>query len=110
VFGGDEVILHLFGFGFGIGGEFGEAGGDVDLVDFRDDGELGELLFGAGAEGIEGDAGFFEEVGGEPGLLVEEGEEEVFDLELGVGALDRQGLRGTEGVLGFFGEFIEVHM
>ncbi len=77
VLDGEIVVLHLLRFLLGVGEEFGEAGGDVDLVGRAaggaDLGELFELLLQTAANLLWVEARLAEDVGGETLVLGEQG-------------------------------------
>ena len=118
--GGEEEVFHAEVFVFelfgGLGGAAEEGlktGGDVDAAPggagARDFGEPGDLRFDPiGKFGRLG-AEFFQEAGNEAVLLCGEGVEEVFDLDGLMALLGGLGLGRGDGLLGVFGQLVQVH-
>jgi hypothetical protein len=63
----------------------------------------------AGFERVHPDVGFVQDGASEAAFLVEEGEHEVFCVDLLVTMLDSNGLGSADGFLEFFGKSVEVH-
>ena len=110
---GDELVLHLPGGGLGpVEGLFG-VGGDVDLPRLVAGGghpglTLHDILH-PGGEGGQGDAHGGEKLGDEPGVVGQQGGQQVDLLDLGVAVLRGQGLGQPDGLGGFLGQFLSVH-
>ena len=59
--------------------------------------------------GIDGHAGLLQDGRGEPLLLVEQRQQDVFDVDLLVVEPGGEFLRVGERLLGFLGEFVQIH-
>lgn len=114
VFDGNVIVFEFAGFIEGAGEEAVEAGGDGNLIEGStgtgDGGEFGQFGFEFGEGEVEREAGAFEQAGDEAVFLLEEGEEEVLDVDRGMTKAGGVVLGFQKGGLGAFGEFIEVHM
>ena len=61
------------------------------------------------AQGIHPDVGLVQDGRRQAAFLVQQGEQQVFGIDLLVAMLDGEGLGRADGVLQFFGESVEVH-
>src|SRR5262249_9004384 len=71
--------------------------------------QLLQLALKADLDGIDGNVRLGEDSGRQPLFLVEEREQEVLNIDLLVAETDGKALCGSERLLGFFGEAIDVH-
>ena len=110
---GNVFVLQALGFLFGLREQLGDAVGDVDLIGATGrTGYLGQpvdLLLEPAAEGVHPNVGLVEDGGGKPAFLLEQGQHQVFGVDLLVSVLNGDGLGGADGLLQFFGESVEVH-
>jgi hypothetical protein len=113
VFDRDVGVFQALGFGFRSGEDLLQASGNVDLVHCsrraRDLGELFQLGVEALVEGLKVDICFQEDRLGEAALLLNQGKQEMLDVELLMAALTGHGLGGAKAFLEFFGKAVEVH-
>ena len=110
----DELILH--GLGLAGGGAQHLVGGlgDIDLVGVAaragHPGQAGQLFGHGGGEAAGVHVHFLEQLGDQPVLLAGDGQQQVFGLQGVVLVLHGQLLGGLDGLDGFLGILVGVHM
>ena len=62
-----------------------------------------------GSQRVNPDVGLVQDGRGEAAFLFEEGEQQVFDIDLLISMLDGDGLGRADSLLELFGESVEVH-
>jgi hypothetical protein len=109
----DVVVFEFAGFVEGTGEEAVEASSDADLAHADagagDGGNFVQLGFEFGKGQVERHASALEEAGDETIFLLQEGIQEVFDIDARMAEAGGVGLGFEDRGLGAFGEFIEIH-
>ena len=108
--GGDELVASLLGFLVGEIEQIGQLARDVDLAAVALD--LGQAL-DARAQGLAQrrhvDAGLGQDRGGAAILLIDQGQQQMLRLDIGIVVAHREALRVGEGLLELGREFVEAH-
>ena len=109
----DVLILEPLRFVFSLRQDRLQPWREVDLARAgRGTGNLREFvdfLLNAGSHGVDTDVGFVEDRGSESAFLVQQGEQQVFDIDLLITVANGERLGISDGVLKLFGEAAEVH-
>ena len=113
VLDGDVVVLELLGLVLGVREQLVEPAGDVEVVRRP----LAPVTRGSFSSSrcrrivkrFGSDAGLLQDGRGQPALLIEQRDEQVFDVDLLMAHPDGELLRTLNGLASFFGEAIDVH-
>lgn len=110
---GHVLVLEAFGLPFGGVEQAGQTLGDEDLAggcagagDLR---AAGEFLAHGRAQFVRLGTGLLRQTRDQAVLLIEECEQQVFPVDLGLPHADGRGLGFLEGFLGLLGETVHVH-
>ena len=113
VLDGEEVVLEFLGLVLGLGEQFVETAGEVVVVRrsgrTRDAGQFLQFSLEADGQRLGGDAGLLEDGRGQPAFLIEQGEQQMLDIDLLVAHPDGNLLRTLDGLPGFLGETADIH-
>ena len=113
VLDGDVLVVEALGLLLGAIEQQPEAARDGDLLALARTGDAGpalERLLDGLAQRVDVHLGAHQQPRHEPVVLVEQREQQVLDVDLGVPVAQRLGLGVVQGLLALLGELVRVHL